>query len=108
MFILAQGGHSFARLRYNVGPGVDVKLPVEINYGRPFLGSDEALWQDEYLANVRVPAPEPPELLGSNTRNSPSSRADEFHDDSWRDVWREYVDFDRIPQEIEYGYGRDF
>jgi proteasome lid subunit RPN8/RPN11 len=108
MFILARGGQSFARLRYNVGPGVDVTLPVEIDYGRPFAGSTEALWQDEYLANVRVPAPDPPELLDSNNRNSPSSRADEFLDDWWRDGWSEYVDFDRVPPETVYGYDRDF
>jgi proteasome lid subunit RPN8/RPN11 len=108
MFILARGGHSFARLRYNVGPGVDVKLPVEIDYGRPFAGSAEAFWHDEYLANVRMPASDSRELLDSNTRNSPSSRADGFQDDWWRDVWGEYVDFDRVPQETEYGYDRDF
>ena len=27
MFILARGGQAYARLRYNVGPGADVKLP---------------------------------------------------------------------------------
>ena len=36
MFILARGGQTYARLRYNCGPGADLKLPVEVDYGRPF------------------------------------------------------------------------
>src|SRR5438105_5385931 len=35
MFILARGGKCYARLRYNVGPGVDVELPVDVDYGCP-------------------------------------------------------------------------
>ena len=38
MFILARGGQCYARLRYNVGPGLDVELPVDVDYGRPFDG----------------------------------------------------------------------
>jgi hypothetical protein len=36
MFILARGGDCYARLRYHVGPGVDLELAVEIDYSRPF------------------------------------------------------------------------
>src|SRR3954449_8635457 len=35
MFILARGGQTYARLRFNVGPGADVNLPVEVEYGQP-------------------------------------------------------------------------
>ena len=35
MFILARGGQTYARLRCNVGPGADVKLPVDVDYRSP-------------------------------------------------------------------------
>lgn len=53
MFILAQGGQSYARLRFNVEPGGQVVIPVEIDYGRPFEGSDLQAWKQEYEANIR-------------------------------------------------------
>ena len=60
MFILARGGQTYARLRCNVGPGADVKLPVDVDYGRHFDRSDCEAWQAEYEACVRVPESEQP------------------------------------------------
>jgi len=54
MFILAQGGRTFARLRFHVGPGGDVELPVQVDYSRPFAASDHAAWQKEYMAAVEA------------------------------------------------------
>jgi proteasome lid subunit RPN8/RPN11 len=108
MFILARGGQTYARLRYNVGPGVDVKIPVEVDYGRPFASSKQESWHLEYLANVRIPAPDPPQTSEPEKRATLSNRDDEFPDDGWRDVWGEYVDFERFREEGDYGYHRDF
>ena len=66
MFILARGGRSFARLRFNVGPGGEIEIPVGVDYTRPFVGSDWETWQKEYDANLvdidrllrEVPAPQ--------------------------------------------------
>jgi proteasome lid subunit RPN8/RPN11 len=104
MFILARDGQTYARLRYNVGPGADLQLPVEIDYGRPFGGSDKDLWQDEYLANVRVA------LLTSlkAAKAAPATRDEPLSDDWWRDAWADYLDGDRYEQETEYGYLREF
>lgn len=52
MFILARGGESFARLRFNVGPSGHAVVPVEIDYGQEFEGSDADAWEVEYEANV--------------------------------------------------------
>ena len=57
MFILARGGQTYARLRYHLGPGADVQLPVEVDYSRPFAASNEALWQSEYDRCVRLELP---------------------------------------------------
>jgi len=52
MFILAKGGQTYCRLRFNTGPGVDVAIPVEVDYSLPFAGSDQESWQAEYDACV--------------------------------------------------------
>ena len=54
MFILAEGGQSYARLRFNVGPAGSIVLPVQVDYGRPFGSSDVAAWEAEYLANIHA------------------------------------------------------
>jgi hypothetical protein len=108
MFILARGGQTFARLRYNVGPGADLQLPVEIDYGRPFAGSDKDLWQNEYLANVRLPLPASLKPAKASKYAAPATRDESLSDDWWRDAWADYLDGDRHQQEAEYGYLRDF
>jgi hypothetical protein len=103
MFILARRGQCYARLRYNVGPGLEVELPVDVDYGQPFEGSDWELWQGEYLANVTVPPPHPPK----EAKVKESSASDEqFIDDWWRDAWGEYADFDYYEREAQFGYYR--
>ena len=57
MFILARGGQSYARLRFHVGPGGDIELPVHVDYSRPFAASDHAAWLAEYQAHVEMPEP---------------------------------------------------
>ena len=53
MFILARGGASYARLQFRTGPGASLRLPVRIEWGRPFDGTDECGWQTEYELCVR-------------------------------------------------------
>lgn len=57
MFILARGGKTFARLRFNVGPGVSLNVRVRIDYTRPFDGCELAEWEQAYLANVQAQVP---------------------------------------------------
>ena len=74
MFILARGGQCYARLRYNVGPGVEVELPVEVDYGRPFAATEMERWHDEYLSNVHVPPPDLPKPVKTDEESSSSPR----------------------------------
>ena len=53
MFILACGGQTYARLRFNVGPGGSLLIPVLVDYSREFLASDYWAWEAEYRANVQ-------------------------------------------------------
>lgn len=52
MFILARGGATYARLRFNAGPGGAMEIPVEVDFRQPFAASDHAAWEEEYLDRV--------------------------------------------------------
>lgn len=52
MFILAQGGETYARLRFNTGPGGACLLPVHLDYNQDFPAADRDAWEAEYRANI--------------------------------------------------------
>jgi hypothetical protein len=52
MFIVARGGQTYARLRFNSGPQGELLLPVEIDFQEPFGASDWAAWEEEYCEAV--------------------------------------------------------
>jgi proteasome lid subunit RPN8/RPN11 len=54
MFVLARGGKSYARLRFNVGPGGCVILPVDVDFEAPFGPSQHEVWKEEYKANINA------------------------------------------------------
>ena len=54
MFILARNDKAFARLRFNVGPGGQMDLPVQVDYSQAFEASDGSAWREEYEANIEV------------------------------------------------------
>jgi proteasome lid subunit RPN8/RPN11 len=107
MFILARGGQTYARLRYNVVPGADIKLPVEIEYGRPFAGSNMDAWEEEYRANVRIPLPDLPKKPLAEKAPAPQDYEDPFLDDWRREAWEDYLEFERSKEEAEYGNIRE-
>ena len=59
MGIVAQNDGTYARLRFGVGPGGQVQIPVGVDYSRPFTGSDVKAWKAEYLQNVQQDMTEP-------------------------------------------------
>ena len=71
MAILARGGQTYARLRFNTGPGGAMLIPIEVDYRLPFAGSDHAAWQAEYEAHVH---PESNPFLGDLIRLPRTSR----------------------------------
>ena len=106
MFILARGGQTYARLRCNVGPGADLKLPVDVDFHRPFERSEREAWRSEYQACVRVP-----ELEHQLSPNRPGTSVGQFDrtvDLRWREDWAEYLSGEQPHEEGEYGYVRDY
>ncbi len=57
MLILSEGGQVYCRLHFGVGPGADIEIPVEVDFGYPFEGSDIGGWQDEFNERVTVESP---------------------------------------------------
>jgi proteasome lid subunit RPN8/RPN11 len=54
MAILARGGPTYARLRFNIGPGGEILIPVEVDYSKAFAASSKEAWLEEYRANIRA------------------------------------------------------
>lgn len=52
MAIIAQDGSTYARLRFNAGPGGEVKIPICVDYSCDFNAADFETWQQQYLSNV--------------------------------------------------------
>lgn len=52
MFILARQGKTYARLRFNIGPGGHIAVPVEVDFRAPFGPSHREAWEAEYKAAV--------------------------------------------------------
>lgn len=54
LFVVAQDNKTYARLRFNVGPGGQVLIPTAIDYGHDFGPSNHELWDAEYTANIKA------------------------------------------------------
>ena len=54
LFVVARDNKTYAKLRFNVGPGGQVLIPTEIDYSQKFSSSDHELWDTEYVANVKA------------------------------------------------------
>lgn len=84
MFILARGGETYARLRFNTGPGGEIVLPVEVDYEQPFQGTEHAVWDREYGQSVTAE-----EMAVERRMRSfgPLNRSDDFreHPDMYLD-----------------------
>ena len=52
MFILARGGATYARLRFNLPPAGQMRLPVEVQFATPFVASNHEAWMAEYEQNI--------------------------------------------------------
>ena len=49
-----QDGKTYARLRFNVGLGGQMLIPVCVDYTQPFGQSSQDDWEVEYKANIKI------------------------------------------------------
>lgn len=54
MAILAQEGQTYARLRFNAGPGGKFEIPMRVDYKQPFPAADPDGWRREYQRCVHA------------------------------------------------------
>ena len=103
MFILARGGQSYARLRFNVGPGGEMEIPVTVDYSRPFPASEHEAWWEEYLANVRPEVLDPGQVENM-PHLSPAGLFEPFGaDDDWLQGWPDLFEEPADFQESAHG-----
>ena len=57
MAIVAEDGQTYARLRFNAGPGGQVPMAMQVDYTQPFAGSDHSAWQKQYDQHIH-PVPD--------------------------------------------------
>lgn len=53
MAIVAEEGRSYARIRFNTGPGGEMEIPICVDYGCEFEPSDHKQWKTEYRTHVK-------------------------------------------------------
>jgi hypothetical protein len=54
LFVRAREGKTYACLRFNVGPGGELFVPVWTDYSRPFGPADHQAWAQEYADHIRA------------------------------------------------------
>ena len=91
MFILARGGDTYARLRFNVGPGGEVLVPATVDFSVDFSASETDQWEQEYAENVFA------ETTAGSIRTveripNHSDPEDSFEDFELSDGWQEYME----------------
>jgi len=86
MFIVAQGGTSYARLRFNVGPGGEAVIPVTVDYTRSFESSDHDAWKAEYEVNIIQEKHPHGGFFGDNGIGFQNSERDKY---SFPEDWKE-------------------
>jgi hypothetical protein len=118
MFILAEGGQTYARLRFNVGPGGEMLVPVSVDYTVPFGASNHDSWQAEYMVNLvdedqlsrRAPDRRidsfDPRLCSGLASAAVDTRqlADPFYDPFRRAGWDNQEELQLLWEEYQYEY----
>ena len=63
MFILAQGGQTYAELSWRHGGPASIRLGVKVDFSHPFSGSNQDQWEHEYHTHVDPHAFQDPRLM---------------------------------------------
>ncbi len=81
MAIVARHGATYVRLQWHVGPGGWQRLGVELDWTRPFPGTDGPAWAAEYDRYVRPLEPDRPRRSGRRGPRADLAAAEHAFDD---------------------------
>ena len=81
------------RLRFNVGPGGEAVIPIEVDYSREFGPTDRETWKAEYQSNIKPGSWT--WSLGETYGASPKEGTYESLADDWLDTFEEMDAADR-------------
>ena len=96
LFVVAQNNNTYARLRFNVGPGGQVLIPTKIDYSQDFGSSNHELWDTEYSENVKEI-----EWQTERSKAMPDSGNHDLSDFAWpHDILDEFEKME--PQERQF------
>lgn len=102
MFILADGGETYTRLRFNHGPTAELLLSTEVDFTTPFNGSDIASWEQEYFDHVTEVDPFPAvggALISPTSRGYWELPGAESFDDIYMKLWQQHQYEDEFDHE---------
>jgi len=91
MFIIARTGNTFAELHWKAG-SASLPMNVEVDFSKPFDGSNHTSWDEEYRANVHAES-------WYSERRSRSGRkliSDQDLDAEYRDLFAELQDMKAV------------
>jgi proteasome lid subunit RPN8/RPN11 len=107
MFILACGGESYTRLRFNVGPGADLLLQTEIEFEQEFAATDFSTWENEYRSCVEIAEPYRPLSSPFATKRCEDLAILRQHlgtDDHYGQAYLDMLEQEEQEDEILYGH----
>jgi len=106
LFVVDRRNQTYARLRFNIGPGTNILIPVQVDYGRDFGPGDHDQWNVEYNANIL------PEIPLSTLRKSNNKKEEsDFRDSALSyEFVNELEDMDPVERQFildEFGARQD-
>ena len=84
MAILALGGATYARIRFNGSLNLEFEIPIKIDYSLPFPASNKEAWDLEYTANVSA------EAYTVRTYETYKPSTDNWHRRDWKEDYKKY------------------
>ena len=95
MFIIARTGNTYAELHWKAG-SASLPMDVEVDFSKPFTGSDHTSWDEEYRANVHAES----WFLERRSRSGRKLMSDHDLDAEYRELFAEPSAADSVHREL--------
>jgi hypothetical protein len=98
MAIVSQDNQTYARISFNIGPGGQVLIPVQVDYSKPFEATDSLAWEQEFKRNILTPSGDRMDIQNQSSQTfsvmsdkTLSQIESRIHDEPWNPM--DDVDF---------------